>query len=121
MPMPPDVQQVRALMGGVNYYRIFLPDLSKRLRPINALLRRGVMFHSRLLWRTGAGNLGGAHDPAGPRFPRLDAVADSSRPFHVYCEVCIDGFVAAFEQEQTGGSIKPIAYIHRATLDSERH
>ena len=44
MPIPPDVQQVRALMGGVNYYRIFLPDLSKRLRPINALPRRGVMF-----------------------------------------------------------------------------
>ena len=42
MPMPTDVKQVRALMGGLNYYRNFLPDLSKRLRPINALLRKGV-------------------------------------------------------------------------------
>jgi len=39
----------------------------------------------------------------------------------VYCDACIDGFGAALEQEQEDGSIKPIAYISRATLDSERH
>ena len=44
MPMPKDVKQVRALMGGINYYRNFLPKLSKRLRPINPLLRKGVKF-----------------------------------------------------------------------------
>ena len=27
MPMPKDVKQVRALMGGINYYRNFLPCL----------------------------------------------------------------------------------------------
>ena len=54
-------------------------------------------------------------------FPNRDAVADGSRPFHVYCDACIDGFGAAFEQEQADGSIKSIAYISRATLDSERH
>ena len=52
-------------------------------------------------------------------FPNWDAVADGSRPFHVYCDACIDGFGAALEQEQEDGSIKPIAYISRATLDSE--
>ena len=44
MPMPTDVKQVRALMGGINYYLNFLPDLSKRLRPINSRLRKGVKF-----------------------------------------------------------------------------
>ena len=44
MPMPADVKQVRALMSGINYYGNFLPDLSKRLRPINSLLRKGVKF-----------------------------------------------------------------------------
>ena len=44
MPMPTDVKQVCALMGGINYCRKFLPDLSKRLRPINSLLRKGVKF-----------------------------------------------------------------------------
>ena len=54
-------------------------------------------------------------------FPNWDAVADGSRPFHVYYDACIDGFGAALEQEQADGSIKPIAYVSRATLDSERH
>ena len=44
MPMPTDVKQIRTLMGGINYYRNFLPKLSKRLRPINPLLRKGVKF-----------------------------------------------------------------------------
>ena len=44
MPMPTDVKQVRALMGGINYYRKLLPDLSNGLRPINSLLRKGVKF-----------------------------------------------------------------------------
>ena len=44
-----------------------------------------------------------------------------TRPFHVYCDAFIDEFGAALEQEQTDGSIKPIAYISRATLDSESH
>ena len=54
-------------------------------------------------------------------FPDSDAVADGFRPFHVYCDACIDGFGAVLEQEQPGGSVRPIAYISRATLDSERH
>ena len=68
-----------------------MSDLSKRLCPINLL------------------------------FPIWEAVADGSHPLHVYCDACIDGFGAAPEQEQEDGSIKPIAYIIRATLDSERH
>ena len=59
--------------------------------------------------------------PPVPVFPDWDAVADGTRPFHVYCDACIDGFGAAREHEQTDGSIEPIAYISRATFDSERH
>ena len=50
-------------------------------------------------------------------FPDWDAVADGSRPFHVYCYAFIDEFGAALEQEQAGGFIKPISCIRRATLD----
>ena len=51
MPMPTNVNQVRALMGGINYYCNILPDLSKRLRPINPLLRKRVLFCSSRLWQ----------------------------------------------------------------------
>ena len=42
--MAKDVKQLRALMAGANYYRKKLPDLSKRLCPINSLLRKGDKF-----------------------------------------------------------------------------
>ena len=122
MLMPTDVEQVRALMGGINYYRKILPDLSKRIRPINAFLRKGVKFaFTPAMEKLVRENLAELTTPPVLVFPDWDAVADGTRPFHVYCDACIDGFGAAFEQEQTDGSINPIAYISRATFDSERH
>ena len=122
MPMPTDVKQVRALMGGINYYRKMLPDLSKRLRPINALLRKGVQFAFTPALETLVREiLAELTTPPILDFPDWDAVADGTRPFHVYCDACIDGVESTLAQEQTDGSIKPIAYISRSTLDSERH
>ena len=52
MPMPRHLKQVHALMGGVGYYRRFLRDLSKRIRPITSLLRKEVKFlSSRPPWK----------------------------------------------------------------------
>ena len=48
-------------------------------------------------------------------------MADGSRPLHVYRDACIDGVGAAREQEQPEGYVRHIAYISRATLNSERH
>ena len=54
-------------------------------------------------------------------FSDWDAVADGSRPIYVYCDTCIDGFGAAFDQGQPKGFVRPIAYISSAALDSEMH
>ena len=53
-------------------------------------------------------------------YPDWDAVADDSRPFRLYCDASIDRFGATLGQEQPDGSVRPIIYISRATLDSER-
>ena len=93
MPMPMDVNQVRALIGGTNYYRNFLPDLSKRLRPINSLLRKGVKFaFPPAMEKLVREILAELATPPIMVFPNWDAAADGSRPFHVYCDACIDGF-----------------------------
>ena len=44
MPMPRDLKQLRSLLGGLSYYRKFLPDMSKWIRPVTALLEKGVTF-----------------------------------------------------------------------------
>ena len=44
MTMPKNTKQTRSLLGGIGYYRIFLKNISTRLRLINALLKQGVKF-----------------------------------------------------------------------------
>ena len=44
MPMPRDLKQLRSLLGGLSYYRKFLPDMSKRTRPITTLLNKGLKY-----------------------------------------------------------------------------
>ena len=54
-------------------------------------------------------------------YPNWDAVTDNSRPFLLCCDASVDGFGATLEQEQKDGSIRPVLFISRATLESERH
>ena len=44
MPMPTDIKQLRSLLGGLSYYRKFLPNMARRIRPITALIKKGVAF-----------------------------------------------------------------------------
>ena len=44
MPMLRDIKQLRNLLGDVSYYRKFLPNMAKRVRPITALLNEGDTF-----------------------------------------------------------------------------
>ena len=122
MPMPRDLKQVRALLGGVGYYRKFLHDLSKRIRPITSLVRKGVKFEftptMEVIVREFLAELAASPILVSPDW---DAVADGPCPFHMYCDACIDGFGDTLEQEQTDGSVRPVAYISRATFDSEKH
>ena len=48
-------------------------------------------------------------------------MADGSRPIHVYCDDCADGFGAPLEQEQPDGSVRSSTDTSRGTLDSKRH
>ncbi|CAB1107289.1 unnamed protein product [Ectocarpus sp. CCAP 1310/34] len=44
MPMPRDVKQLRRLLGGLSYYRKFLPTMAKRIRPLTTLLKKQKKF-----------------------------------------------------------------------------
>ena len=78
MSMATDVKQVRRLMGGINYYRNILADLSKRLRPIISLLRKGVKFaFTPAMEKLVREILAELATPTILFFPDWDAVADS--------------------------------------------
>ena len=122
MPMPSDLKQLRSLVGGLSYYRKFPADMAKRIRPITSLLKQGVKFvftpSMEIIVRTLLEELTA---PPVLVYPGWDAVADNSRPFRLYCDASVDGFGATLEQEQKDGSIRPIVFISRATLESARH
>lgn len=44
MTMPTNAKQLRSLSSGLIYCRKSLPNLSKKLRPVTALLKQGVKF-----------------------------------------------------------------------------
>ena len=122
MPMPRDIKQLRSLLGGLSYYRKFLPNMAKRVRSITALLQKGVTFSFTSPMEEGARAL--LAELAAPPilvFPDWDAVIDKSRPFRLHCDASTDGLEATLEQEQPDGSIRPIVYISRATLANERN
>ena len=53
-------------------------------------------------------------------YPDWDAASNASRSFRL-CDASINGFGGTLERERPDGSIRPIVYISRATLISERH
>ena len=121
MPMPSDIKQLRSLLGGLSHYRKFLPNMARHIRPITALLKKGAAFEfTSAMEDTVRALLAELAAPPILVFPDWDAVIDTSRPFRLHCDASTAGLGATLEQEQPDGSIRPIVYISRATLDNEQ-
>ena len=125
MPMPTDIKQRRSrrsLLGGLSYYRKFLPNMAHHIRPVTALLKKSAAFEfTSAMEDTVRTLLAELAVPPILVFPDWDAVIDTSRPFRLHCDASTAGLDAKLEQEQSDGSIRPIVYISRATLDNEQN
>ena len=114
MPMPTDIKQLRSLLGGLSYYRKFLPNMAHHIRPITALLKKGAAFNfTSAMEDTVRALLSELATPPILVFPDWDAVIDTSRPFRLHGDASTAGLGATLEQEQPDGSIRPIVYIRR--------
>ena len=120
--MPRDIKQLRSLLGGLSYYRKFLPNMAKRVKSITSLLKKGAVFDFTPTMEAAVRAL--LAELAAPPilvFPDWDAVIDKSRPFRLHCDASTDGLGSTLEQEQPDGSIRPIVYISRVTPSNERN
>ena len=96
--------------------------MAKRIRPITSLLNQGVKYLFTPAMQVIVHIL--LEELSAPPvliYPDWDTVTGISRPFLLYCDASIDGFGATLEQELKDGSIRPIVFISRAALESERH
>ena len=92
-----------------------------RIRPITALLKKGAAFDFTSTMEDAVrALLAEFATPPTPAFLDWHAVIDTSRRFRLHCDANTAGLGATLEQEQPDGSIRPIVYISRATLDNEK-
>ena len=108
MPMPTDIKQLRSLLGGLSYYRKFLPHMAHHIRPITALLKKGAAFDfTSAMENTVRALLAELAAPPILVFPDWDAVTDTSRPFRLHCDASTAGLGATLEQEQPDAPYAP--------------
>ena len=117
MSMPTDIKQLRSLLGGLSYYRKFLPNMAHHIRSVTALPKKGAAFEFTSAMEDTVRTLLAEFDaPSILVFPDWDAVIDKSRPFRLHCDAGTAGLGATLEQEQPDGPIRPIVYISPSTI-----
>ena len=56
MPISSDIKQLRSLLGGLSYYRKFLPNLARRIRPAMGLSNKELYSPSHQTWNALSAN-----------------------------------------------------------------
>jgi hypothetical protein len=108
---PKFVHQIRSVLGLAGYYRRFVPDFSRIVKPMTKLLKKGVMFvldeKCENAFQTLKQHLTSAPVLAQP---------DNSKPYEVYCDASGTALGCVLMQEN-----RVIAYASRALRPHEKN
>jgi hypothetical protein len=107
---PTSVHQIRSFLGLAGYYRRFIPNFSRIVKPMTELLRKGVKF----VWNQKceeAFHLLRGHLTTTP----VLAQPDNAKPFDVYCDASGIGLGCVLMQEN-----RVIVYASRALRPHEQ-
>ena len=116
-----NVSELRSLLGGLSYYRKFLPNLSKRLQPITRLLKKDVPFSFDAEMEAVVREiLKVLTKPPVLVYPDFKAARDGSRKLRSYCDTSAAGFGATLVQPQKDSTVRPIVYLSRAVQPNEQ-
>jgi hypothetical protein len=108
---PTTVHQVRSFLGLASYYRRFIPDFSKLVKPITSLLKNDTKFN----WSSRCNEAFEQLKVLLTTAPVL-AQPDIEKPFDVYCDASGSGLGCVLMQ---GGQV--IAYASRQLRRHEEH
>lgn len=122
MLMPRDVPQLQLLLGGLSYFRKFLPNLCKQPHALNQLLKQAVscQFTDDMEIIVG-GLVQELSEPPVLVFLDWDAVEEESHVFQPYCDASIGGLGATLDQEQTDRSIRRSLFLSRVTFPNKHN
>jgi hypothetical protein len=108
---PTTVHQVRSFLGLAGYYRRFIPDFSKLVKPITSLLKNETKFN----WSSKC-NEAFEHLKILLTTAPVLAQPDISKPFDVYCDASGSGLGCVLMQEG-----RVITYASRQLRQHEEH
>jgi hypothetical protein len=108
---PTTVHQVRSFLGLVGYYRRFIPDFSKLVKPITSLLKNDTKFN----WSSRCNEAFEQLKVLLTTAPVL-AQPDIEKPFDVYCDASGSGLGCVLMQKG-----RLIAYASRQLRQHEEH
>ena len=117
LPMPNNVSELRSLLGGLSYYRKFLPNLSRRLQQITRLLKKDVPFPFDSEMEAVVRDIPKAlTKPPVLVYPDFEAARNGSRKIRLYCDASAAGFGATLERPQKDNTVRPIVYLSCTVL-----
>lgn len=114
-PTPHDVSGLKSLLGLVNYYGKFLPDLASTLAPLYKLLQKGDKREWKLKQVSALNRLKQALQS-----PKLLTHYDHGQPLVLACDASPFGLGAVLSHRFNHGTEKPISYASRTLTATER-
>jgi hypothetical protein len=108
---PTTVRQIRSFLGLAGYYRRFIPDFSRIVKPMTELLKKGAKFEWGQKCEDAFHTLR-QHLTIAPML----AHPDNNKPFDVYCDASGTGLCCVLMQDN-----RVIAYASRALRPHEQN
>ena len=130
-PEPKNIKELRSFLGFTGYYRRFIKDYARIVKPLNDLLVGHPTYQSpdqkkkkkkkSVPWQWGeAQQLAFNTLKEKLSSPPILAYADFSKPFILHTDASTDGLGVVLYQEQDGHE-RIIAYASRGLRNSEKH
>ena len=116
LPVPSSADQVRSYMGVIGFYRCYVPGFSSIAQPLNALLKKNVMFDWTAEHHAAYTQLKHALTTPGLvlRHP------DPANTYHLYTDWSTRGIAAVLNQRTPDGQEYMVACISRSLNEHER-
>ncbi len=114
-PAPSDISQLKSVLGLINYYSKFLPNLSHTLSPLYRLLQTKVPWH----W----GEEQQRAFEAAKKQLTTDQVLvhyDQEKPIILACDASPYGLGAVLSHQMEDGTEKPISFASRSLAPAEK-
>ena len=115
-PTPTCVKDIRSFLGFGNFYRKFISGFSTLAAPLNALLKKDIVFQwtEETQWSFEALKQKLNSSP-------VLMMSDLTRPFHIECDASKYASGAVLTQQDNNGDRHPVAFLSKTFNETERN